>query len=261
MNFQDLFVGALTVNSKMFDALRERSDVFWRGFMVLLFAGLFAGVFGALPGAISEIAPQATKEQVIQIARAQFESNYRGPAQDKATYEEYVDDIASAVYDVIHLPPRAGEGARPVAAVLGYIGNVLATPFSSRWIEWILFMGLLFHFTARLLGGRASMAQMLGLTALATAPQIFFSLVSVLMLVQNATATPLIGVLVGALGFVISLWTAVIYVKGTAVAQKFTVWRAIGTIVLGYVLLIGAIIVFSILVALLLGGLLTAVPH
>lgn len=246
MNFQDLFVGALSLNSKAFEALRERSDVFWRGFLVLLFAGIFAGVFGALPEAISHVTPLATKDEVIQIARGQFENNYSGPADLKPVYEEYVDNIASAIYEVLSLPPRAGEGARAVTAVLDWVGNVLATPFTSRWIGGILFLGLLFQLIARWLGGRASMAQMLGMTALATAPQIFWSLTSVLTLISNVSNIAAFGAVVPALNFVIMLWTAVIYVKAMAVAQKFTIWRSIGTVVLGGVVLIAAFIVFFI---------------
>src|SRR4051812_28964821 len=151
MSFQDIFVGALTLNSQMFATLRERSDVFWRGFLVLLFSAMVAGAFAALGAAIADVRPLVTEQEVIQRARDGFERSYSGPAALQPMIEQYVVEGTSMVYEIGQLPPRAGEGARPIVAILDWIGTVLATPFSMDWMGRVLLGGLLFQLSARIL--------------------------------------------------------------------------------------------------------------
>lgn len=261
MNWQSNFVGALTLNHQIFAALRERSDVFLRGFLVLLFAALVAGVFASLNVAAREFLPPPSKEEVTQQVLDNFRSRYQGSEQLRATIEPYIREGVSMVYEISRLPPRAGEGARPVAAILNYVGSVLATPFTWMWIGWTLFSGLLFHFSSRILGGRATIAQMLGLTALAAAPQIFTALTSLLELVASAGGAVVIGAVNSLLGFVIGVWSAVIYVKATSVAQNFSIARAIGAIALGYLFLFLVLILVIILLGLVVGLLLVPVAR
>jgi hypothetical protein len=162
------------------------------------------------------------------------------------------------IYEIEVLPPRAGEAARPVTALLNYFGLVLATPFSWQWIGWTLFAGLVIHFSSRLLGGRASMAQMLGLTCLAAAPQIFTALTALFTLLAvlgRVGALDTIGTLLGGL---IALWSAVVYVKATAVAQQITWLRSLGAIALGFglvlALALAAVILLGLIASLLIGS-------
>src|SRR5581483_10142041 len=176
MRWQDNFIGTLTFKHATFVGLREHSNVFQRGFQVLLATALIVGLVASLSGAIRRVTPLATEAQVLEQARQRFESSYNGPPEIGAQIEPYVTEIAGMIYDLIHLPPRGGDSLRPVAAVLSYIGGVISMPFSWEFAGWLLVSGLLFHFSSRLLGGRASMSQMLGLTSLAAAPQIFTAL-------------------------------------------------------------------------------------
>lgn len=257
MSFSDLFVGALTLNSRTYALLRERSDVFFRGFLVLVFAGLVVGACASLPGAIRDIRPLTSKEQVLAEANQIFDNSFPGPNAMREQVRPYVTEIASMVFELESLPPRAGEGARPVAAVLDYVGSILATPFSWAWTGWLLFAGLLFQFASRLLGGRASMGQMLGLTALAAAPQVFTALTSLLALIAMATGVGVLGGLNTLLGFLIAVWSAVVYIKATAVAQNFSTGRAVGAILIGYGILIGMFLLALIVFALVVAGLVT----
>lgn len=254
MNWQENFIGALTLRHETFVALRGRSDVFLRGFVVLLFAALVAGLFVALDGTVREFLPPPSKEQIMQQALGNFRNSYQGPAEFQPMIEAYIREGVSMVYEIMALPPRAGEGARPIAAVLNYIANVLATPFRWEWIGWTLFAGLLFQFSSRLLGGRAGMAQMLGLTALAAAPQIFTSLTSLLMLIGSLSGVGVLGGLSSLLGFLIAVWSAVIYIKATSVAQNFSMGRAVGAVVLGYGILILLFAVIVLIFGLVVGG-------
>lgn len=261
MNWQSNFVGALTLKHQIFAALRERSDVFLRGFLVLLIAALVAGVFASLNVTVREFQPPPSKEEITQQVLDNFRSRYRGSEQLRATIEPYIREGVSMVYEIRRLPPRAGEGARPVAAILNYVGSVLATPFTWMWIGWTLFAGLLFHFASRLLGGRATIAQMLGLTALAAAPQIFSALTSLLELIASGGGAAVVGAVNSLLGFVIGIWSAIIYVKATSVAQDFSIARAIGAIALGFLLLFLVFLLAIILFAMVIGLLLVPVAR
>ncbi len=248
MRWQDNFIGALTFRTATFIALRERSDVFQRGFQVLLVAALVVGLFTSLSGAIRRVTPLTTETQVLAEARQSFENSYNGPPEIGAQIEPYITEIAGMIYDLINLPPRGGAAFRPVAAVLSYIGGVISTPFSLQFAGWLLLSGLLFHFSSRLLGGRASMSQMLGLTSLAAAPQIFSALTNLLMLIQTTSGIAVLGGLASLLGFLISIWSAAVYFQATAVAQNFSYARTLAAIVLGYVILIGAMFLILLLV-------------
>ena len=248
MSWQQNLVGALALRTDTFLALRARSDVFRRGFIVLLVAGLIAGAFAALPSAISKITPLQTEEDVVNQAVSNFRQSFRGPAQFQEILEPTISQATAMGYELAHLPPRAGEGARPISALLRYIGTVLATPFGWNFMGWTLLAGLVFHFSSRLMGGRASMAQMLGLTALATAPQILSAITSLLGLVVTATGASALGGLASLLGLLISVWGAAIYVKATAIAQDFSLWHALGAIALGLVLLLGVFLVAVVLI-------------
>lgn len=248
MNFTTLFIGALTLKHQTFVTLRERSDVFWRGFLVLLIAALIAGLFSSIQAALHVASPPQDKEQAIALAIANFRSSYTGPAAMSDTIETYISEGIALGYDIQNLPPRAGEGARPVVALVDYVGNVLATPFRFGWMGWTLLAGLLFQLTSRLFGGRASMAQMLGLSSLAAAPQVFSLLTSLLALTGALSG---IGSL---LGFVIAVWSAAVYVKATAVAQNFSIGRALGAIVVGLGILLGVVIVLGVIVAVVVAG-------
>jgi hypothetical protein len=236
MNVRENFFGALTLRNETFVTLRGKSDVFLRGFLVLFVAGLIAGAFAALDTAIRDFLPPPTQQQVIDSALDSFRSSYRGSPEMAPLIEGYVREGASMVYELLSLEPRAGQTARPIGTILTAVGSMLALPFSWAWAGWLLFAGLLIHFTSRLLGGRAGIAQMLGLTALAAAPQVFLAVNSLLGFLVATTGVPL-GWLTSLLGFVVAVWAAVIYIKATAVAQDFSMARALGAIALGYVLL------------------------
>lgn len=255
MHWRDNFIGALKLQDATFAALRDRSDVFQRGFSVLLVAALFAGLFASLQTALRVGTIGLSEDQVIAQAQQSFDQSYRGPAELRATFETYTTELTAMIYEVLSLPPRAGEAARPIAAVLAYIGGVLAHPFTWDFVGWMLFGGLVFQFAARLLGGRASMAQMLGLTALAAAPQVFTAITSILGLIATLSGVGAFGSANGLIGFVLAIWSAAIYVKATAVAQGFTTGRALEAIILGYVFLFGSFVVlfllFIVLIALL----------
>ena len=92
---------------------------------------------------------------------------------------------------------------------------------------------------AKLLGGRATLSQMLGCTALYVAPQIL----TILQVI------PCLGAI---LGFVAFVWGLVIYVKATAVANELSSGRALLAAILPAAVLIGLILLFVIPLVLLI---------
>lgn len=259
MTLQDTFTGALLFKTSMLTALRERSDVFWRGFLVLLVAALIAGAVGSLRGAFGELGSTVSEEQVIQTALASFESSYNGPPDLKPVMQSMVREVAGMVYELLSLPPRAGEGARPIIAILHWLGETLAAPFSFAFIGWTLFAGLVFQLTSSWFGGRAHLAQMLGLTALAAAPQALTAIPNLLTLLAEMTNASALTLANGLLGLLIGAWSLLIYVKATSVAQQFSIGKAVGAIVVGLLIMIAVLIVLTIVVAIAVGVLIGAI--
>lgn len=256
MKLADLFVGALTLRTDTFVTLRGQSDVFQRGFTVLFLVALVVGLFASLNTLIEPLSPPLSRDQVIEQARQTgglsiYNARYYGPEEFRAQYEAYASEIAAMFYDLQTAQPNTGPAAPWLEAILGYIGQVLALPWSWSFAGILLFQGLLFHLTARWLGGRAGMAQMLGLTSLASAPMLFSSVTSLFTLLATLGGIGLLGGLTGLLGFIITIWSGVVYVKAMAVAQQFSIARAIGAIVLGILLLLGLAILAVILVGVL----------
>ncbi len=254
MNILSLLTGALTLRTETFKTLRERSDVFQRGFMLLLLIALLAGIFDAAVPLITSAARPANQQQVTQdVLRSMNEYSpfFRNSPGMSAVVEPYVSEGVAMGFDISRLPPNAGEAFRPIARFLEWLGAVLTTPFSFAVLGYLLFAALLVHWMSRGLGGRAAMAQMLGLGALSYAPQIFNPVLSLLALGQNLTQAGALGTLNGLLGLVLFVWSTVIYVKATAIAQGFSYGRALGAILLA----LGLALLVVILIACLVGGL------
>jgi hypothetical protein len=97
------------------------------------------------------------------------------------------------------------------------MGGVVSYPFG--WLATYILYGLLVLVAAKILGGSATVQQMLGCTALAAVPFILgvFGLI------------PQLGYWPGAIAF---LWGLVIYVMGTTVANEFGIGQAILAVIL-----------------------------
>jgi len=103
-----------------------------------------------------------------------------------------------------------------VGVSLRSLGAFLSLPFGrlAGWIGYAMWVLLV----AKLLGGRATVAQMLGATALYVAPHALDILSSV----------PCLGLVIG---MVTTVWGIAIYVKAVAVANEFSISRAIAATV------------------------------
>ena len=126
---------------------------------------------------------------------------------------------------------------KPVGWLLQDIGAFLSLPFArlAGWFGYAVWVILV----AKLLGGRATIAQALGATALYAVPHVL----DLLGLV------PCLG---GILGLAATVWGIAIYVKALSVANEFTIGRAVAATVVPAVAFVG-LSVLGFLVILVLG--------
>lgn len=258
MNLRELFIGALTLRAATFVQLRERSDTFLRGFMVLFLAAVIAGAFAATETLVAQLVPPPSKQAVLDAVTSQLGQNSSIPPGMQPLVEAYVLNTVSMIYELERLPPRAGEWAKPLVTGLDWIGTTLSTPFNFGYAGWMLFAGLLFGGVAGWLGGRGDLNKMLGLTALAAAPQAFNAIPALLNTLATLTGISALTGLNDLLGIIIALWSAAIYVQATAVAQNFSIGRALASIALGIAILVGLVLALILLMVLLIGWFVSA---
>ena len=255
MSTLSLLGGALTLRTQTLTSLRERSDVFQRGLMVILIVGWLAGAFAAGVPLITRSARATSEQQVINEAVQSFRRSYTGNPTLQPMIESYVTETAAMIYEVGQLPPNAGTAFRPVARLLNWFGALLATPFSFGFMGMLLLAGLLVHWITRWFGGHGSLAQMLGLTALGWAPHLFNPVSSLLMLGGDITGSGLFGLVNFFVGWIIFIWGAAVYVKATEVAEGISLGRAFGAVLTAIVI----VLIVGLLLSCIAGGVLISI--
>lgn len=228
------FRGALMLDTKTFSDLKASPDVFRKGITILVVIGLIVGLVTALVGTAQGLLANPAADLAQARATAEQQMKQFMPPEASAMFLDNMSmgfRIAERIVRETKSPLP-----HPVRVVFQQIGVMVSYPFG--WLSSLLLYGALVHIAARLLGGRGTIAQMLGLTALTVAPYIL-SAVSVIL-----NAIPYAG---GCLTFLIGLveffWGIVIYVKGTAVAHEMSGGRALMAVLLP--------IIVAVLVALL----------
>ncbi|MGE5139886.1 MAG: YIP1 family protein [Rudaea sp.] len=235
-----LLAAALSLRDGAFVGLRARSDVFYRGFLVLLVSGLIAGAFQAGVDVLSRARPVGQEQLTEQIMQGIDQSGLVFPGF-RDMIQGSVSESVGIGADISALPPQAGEAFRPAAYFLDWLGGTLGTPFGAGFSGWLLVVGLLVHLTSRWLGGRAGAAQMLGLAALAFAPYVLSPLAAVLKYIGGDQGAA--GSLAGVVSWVIFLWALIVLVKATSVAQGLGIARSVGALVLAA--LVGVLLAFA----------------
>jgi len=213
-----IFRGALTLDTKTFDDLKASPAAFRKGFTFLLVIGLITGIVVGLVGMIQGLSTNPATE--IAQARQGLEQTM-GQFMPPEAAAQFLDSLNMGM----RIAERVTQEAKsplphPVGVVFEQIGVMVSYPFG--WLGSLMFYGALVQIAAKLLGGRGTIAQMLGLTSLTVAPYIL-SAVAVLV-----NAIPFAGgCLASLIGLVEFVWGIVIYVKGTAVAHEMTGGRAL----------------------------------
>jgi len=195
-----------------------RTDVLKRGLALLVLVTLLAGVVSLVVNVVGGLQPtdmEADLEEVEAGLREFFESMqpfFPVPPD----FERGVREGFKAARPGIEIGARIADLPtplpKPVGVVLSNLGAFLSLPFS-RLAGWLGY-GIWVMLVAKLLGGRATISQMLGTTALYAAPHILDVLQPV----------PCVG---GVLGLVATVWGIAIYVKALAVSNEFGTGKAI----------------------------------
>jgi len=213
------------------------ADVLKRGLTLLVLVTLLAGVISFLTNVVGDLRPLDAEAQRTEIERG-FQEFFKSLGPMRAYLDlppgfeqemlRYMRPNIAMGLRIATLPTRL---PRPVGRILQDLGAFLSLPFS-RIAGWLGY-GIWVLLVAKLLGGRATVSQMLGATALYAVPHVLDLL----------NFVPCLG---GLLGLVATVWGIAIYVKALAVANKFSVGRAViatvvPALVFGALLLIGAL--------------------
>lgn len=195
-----------------------RADVLKRGLALLVLVTLLAGVVSLIINTIGDLRPTD-----IEAQRREADQSIREFTRSLGSMREYYD-LPPGLEEQITAYMRAGMGTslriealptrlpKPVGRVLQNLGAFLSLPFGrlAGWMGYTLWAMLV----AKLLGGRATVSQTLGATVLYAVPHALDILDFV----------PCLG---PTLGVAATVWGIAIYVKAMAVANEFSIGRAV----------------------------------
>jgi len=230
--------GGLLLEDDAFYRLKGSADVFVRGLLIIVVVSLIVGLVTSAIGFVREVTgppPEVAIQGVKQNIRQglQMAESFGAPIDPEV--REAIETSMDAGFRIGARVAEVVEETMPLPAPIGNlfeaVGKFVSYPFG--WISTWMFYGLLVLVFAKLMGGRATIQQMLGTTSLVAVPH----------LLDLFAFIPCLGSLLGLVAF---LWGLVIYVKGTAVANEFGLGKAVLAV------LLPVIIVFLLVMALIL---------
>jgi len=219
---------AMLFKSEAYERHIARSDVLKRGLLLIVVVTLLAGLLSFAIDLVRDMIPKSIEERRQAIWESiENPLQFMGPAGSDLLPPEYrkqLPDIMAGVEIGLEIEALPTPLPRFFVKLFENGGAFLSLPFSrlGGWMWYALWVLL----AAKLLGGRATLPQMLGGTALFIAPHILdlFGFI------------PCLG---GLLGLVAALWGIAIYVKAVATANEFGVGRAVVATLLPIVFFVG----------------------
>jgi len=242
-----LIRGAVTLDTAAFATMKEAKDGFKRGLILIAIVSLAVGLIpfgvdvvrGILPRNLA--AERAKAEQGVQEFLKAFP--FRPPQEPGVpSIEENIHMGMDIGFEIAALPRLL---PRPIAEFFEALGTWLSLPFA-RAGGW-MFYALVVLLVAKLLKGRATIAQMLACTSLYVVPQTL-NIVGVLLSYIRCAG----GVLSAIVSLVAMVWSIVVYIKGVAVANELSNGKAILATILPA--LVAGVIVLSAASILILVG-------
>jgi hypothetical protein len=216
---------ALVLKDDAFTRLRDSGDAFARGITLLVVIALIVGLVTAAAGFIQQVTA-GTPEQQVERARQQFLQGIQtarafsggsGSEQFWQIFDENVNAGFQMGANIARIAQQTTPLPAPVGDLFKAVGNFLSYPWG-RIGGW-MFYSILVLIIAKLMGGAATVQEMLGVSALYSIPHLLDALGFI----------PCAGFLLGVVAF---FWGLVIYVKATAVANRFTTGKAVVAVVL-----------------------------
>lgn len=252
----ELSRGALSLKDDAFARMRDAPDGFQKALLLIVAVSLLVGLVASGISLIQELT-----QPPLEV---QFQEIERGIEQGLASAEQFGAEIDPEARAAIQTSLREGfrMGRRiaevaigtmplpaPVSSLFEALGGWASAAFS--WLgSWMLY-GLIVLIIAKLLGGTATIQEMLSATSLSVVPHVLDAFGPLLGVI------PCVGGLAGAaLGLVTLVWGLAIYVKGTAAANRFSTGKALVAVLLPIVLLVLAVLIVGLL---LVGGIMSAI--
>lgn len=232
--------GALMLDDDAFLDLRDAENNFTRGLLLLVTVSLIVGLVLSLVSLVQAVGTSPADEvaQVEQSMQETFDTMRQfgafgaGPEAEEfweifmQNFEAGLDmgrGIVTVVEQTTPAPPA-------VVDLFEALGRWVSYPFG--WISTWMFYGLLTLVFAKLLGGVATIREMLATTSLVAVPH----------LLDAFSFIPYLGTLIGLIAF---FWGLAVYVKGTAVANRFDTGQALLAVLGPIIVLFVLIIVFT----------------
>jgi hypothetical protein len=234
---------ALLLEDEAFARIRDARDNFARGLVIVVTVSLIVGLFNALAGFV--VAMRTSPEEKIALMQEDIRQTIEqmqalGVLGADPAFEQMIQTIesslaiAASMADIVEettpLPPLA-------VNLLQALGEWLSYPFG--WIATWMLYGVVVLVFARLLGGTASVQEMLATTSLVAVPH----------LLDAFGFVPILGFFLSLAAFV---WGVAVYVKGTAIANRLDTGRALVAVLAPWLLLFALAILGTIAVAVLL---------
>jgi hypothetical protein len=243
--FKRMFRGGLLLEDAAFEELAAAPNGVARGLKFIVTVALAVGLVVALAGFVQAVTttPAREIEQAMDGVTQVFDQlGAFGMFEDEAVKQNVLDNVKAGMAMGLRIAGVVEDTTpAPMAAVsfIEALGKWLSWPFS--WISLWLLWGVLTLLFARMIGGTATIQRMLAVTSLVVAPHVLDALGWV-------TCAG------GLVGLVAWIWGFVVYVKATAVANRFGAGAALLVVVLPIGIPVFLGIAFIFLIALLAGG-------
>ncbi len=193
----------------------RRPDVLKRGLLLLVIVSLIAAIIPTIQTLVNGLRPPQGAESIIQEIEDSFQqfTQFMPPeAMGDFNLEEMLTYMRPGIEMGTRIAGLPTPLPRAVGGTLTAVGFFLSQPFIrlAGWLGYAIWVLL----AAKLLGGKGTVAQSLGATALYAVPHAF----------DLFSPIPCLGAVIG---LVTTLWGLAIYVKALAAANEFGLGKAI----------------------------------
>lgn len=209
--------GAFLLQEDAYNAMRDDAQRFRRALILVIAVGVLVGVTGAC-GRLTEWAFSPDLNMIQQIVRKHLaQMPWYTEASSSIEFVTQFDRWYNLIWNIV----------KAMAPGPGALASIITTPLSLL-IVWPVY-GLLAHVAARSVGGKGSLGQTLGCTALAVAPQAL-NLIMILPFVSVAG---------------IEVWTLMCNFMALRSAHGLTTWRALAATLLPLIVIVFILALFA----------------
>lgn len=235
---------ALLLDDSAFVQMRDAEDSFARGLKTLVVISLIVGLVVSLVSFAGAVRTSPVQEmEQFQQGMEQMLGQMRAFGAfggDEEFWRIFMENWQAGLLmgrDIVDVVVATTPAPTTVVNLFQALGKWVSYPFG--WISTWMLYGLLTLLFARLLGGTATIREMLATTSLVAVPH----------LLDAISFIPFIGFLVGTVAFV---WGLAVYVKSTAVANRFGLGRGLLAVAAPFIVLFALIAVFIVLMVILI---------